>query len=37
MTVVAYEMTQFVMHAGHALTPERRADMRRVLAGRRQF
>jgi hypothetical protein len=35
MKVVAYEMTQFVAHAGHALTPERRADMRRVLVGRR--
>jgi predicted regulator of Ras-like GTPase activity (Roadblock/LC7/MglB family) len=35
MKVVAYEMTQFVMHAGHALTPELRADLRRVLVGRR--
>jgi predicted regulator of Ras-like GTPase activity (Roadblock/LC7/MglB family) len=35
MKVVAYEMTQFVQHAGHALTPERRADLRRVLVGRR--
>jgi predicted regulator of Ras-like GTPase activity (Roadblock/LC7/MglB family) len=35
MKVVAYEMTQFVLHAGHALTPERRADLRRVLVGRR--
>ncbi|ONH33124.1 roadblock/LC7 domain-containing protein [Pseudofrankia asymbiotica] len=35
MKVVGYEMTQFVMHAGHALTPERRADLRRVLVGRR--
>jgi predicted regulator of Ras-like GTPase activity (Roadblock/LC7/MglB family) len=35
MKVVAYEMTQFVMNAGHALTPELRADLRRVLVGRR--
>jgi len=35
MKVVAYEMTQFVRNAGHALTPERRADMRRVLTARR--
>ncbi|MBL7494907.1 roadblock/LC7 domain-containing protein [Frankia sp. CNm7] len=35
MKVVAYEMTQFVVRAGHALTPERRADLRRVLVGRR--
>jgi predicted regulator of Ras-like GTPase activity (Roadblock/LC7/MglB family) len=35
MKVVGYEMTQFVLHAGHALTPERRADLRRVLVGRR--
>jgi predicted regulator of Ras-like GTPase activity (Roadblock/LC7/MglB family) len=34
MKVVAYEMTQFVLHAGHALTPQTRADLRRVLAGR---
>ncbi|OAA23262.1 hypothetical protein UG55_103950 [Frankia sp. EI5c] len=34
MQVVAYEMTQFVLHAGHALTPDRRADLRRVLVGR---
>ncbi|MCK9901950.1 dynein regulation protein LC7 [Parafrankia colletiae] len=33
MKVVAYEMTQFVLHAGHALTPDRRADLRRVLVG----
>ena len=35
MQVVAYEMTQFVLHAGHALTPELRADLRRVLVSRR--
>ncbi|OZM69957.1 dynein regulation protein LC7 [Amycolatopsis antarctica] len=35
MKVVAYEMTQFVTNAGHVLTPERRADMRRVLTARR--
>ncbi|MDQ0380705.1 roadblock/LC7 domain-containing protein [Amycolatopsis thermophila] len=35
MKVVAYEMTQFVSSAGHALTPEMRADLRRVLTGRR--
>ncbi|OXM65152.1 MULTISPECIES: roadblock/LC7 domain-containing protein [Amycolatopsis] len=35
MKVVAYEMTQFVSSAGHALTPETRADLRRVLTGRR--
>ncbi|MFC4003497.1 roadblock/LC7 domain-containing protein [Prauserella oleivorans] len=35
MKVVAYEMTQFVRNAGHALTPEIRADMRRVLTARR--
>ncbi|TVT44301.1 roadblock/LC7 domain-containing protein [Amycolatopsis rhizosphaerae] len=35
MKVVAYEMTQFVTHAGHALTPEARADLRRVLTARR--
>jgi hypothetical protein len=28
-------MTQFVLHAGHALTPELRADLRRVLVSRR--
>lgn len=36
MKVVAYEMTQFVTNAGHALTPEKRADLRRVLTARRQ-
>ncbi|WP_216208576.1 roadblock/LC7 domain-containing protein [Amycolatopsis aidingensis] len=35
MKVVAYEMTQFVTNAGHVLTPERRADLRRVLTARR--
>jgi predicted regulator of Ras-like GTPase activity (Roadblock/LC7/MglB family) len=35
MKVVAYEMTQFVANAGHALTPETRADLRRVLTARR--
>jgi predicted regulator of Ras-like GTPase activity (Roadblock/LC7/MglB family) len=35
MKVVAYEMTQFVKNAGHALTPEIRADLRRVLTARR--
>jgi len=35
MKVVAYEMTQFVTNAGHALTPETRADLRRVLTARR--
>jgi predicted regulator of Ras-like GTPase activity (Roadblock/LC7/MglB family) len=35
MKVVAYEMTQFVTSAGHALTPETRADLRRVLTARR--
>jgi len=35
MKVVAYEMTQFVTNAGHALTPEIRADLRRVLSARR--
>lgn len=35
MKVVAYEMTQFVTNAGHALTPEVRADLRRVLTARR--
>lgn len=35
MKVVAYEMTQFVRNAGHALTPEVRADLRRVLSARR--
>jgi hypothetical protein len=32
MKVVAYEMTQFVASAGHALTPAARADLRQVLA-----
>lgn len=36
MKVVAYEMTQFVTNAGHALTPDLRADLRRVLTARRQ-
>jgi predicted regulator of Ras-like GTPase activity (Roadblock/LC7/MglB family) len=35
MKVVAYEMTQFVENAGHVLTPETRADLRRVLTARR--
>lgn len=35
MKVVAYEMTQFVDNAGHALTPKIRADLRRVISGRR--
>lgn len=35
MKVVAYEMTQFVTNAGHVLTPEKRADLRRVLTARR--
>ena len=35
MKVVAYEMTQFVRNAGHALTPEVRADLRRVISARR--
>jgi predicted regulator of Ras-like GTPase activity (Roadblock/LC7/MglB family) len=35
MKVVGYEMTQFVLNAGHALTPELRANLRRVLVGRR--
>jgi predicted regulator of Ras-like GTPase activity (Roadblock/LC7/MglB family) len=35
MKVVAYQMTQFVTNAGHALTPEIRADLRRVLTARR--
>ncbi|CAO5228597.1 roadblock/LC7 domain-containing protein [Frankia sp. AgKG'84/4] len=34
MKVVAYEMTQFVSHAGHALTPQTRVDLRQILAGR---
>lgn len=35
MKVVGYEMTQFVRNAGHVLTPEVRADLRRVLSARR--
>ena len=35
MRVVAYEMTQFVENTGHALTPEVRADLRRVVTARR--
>lgn len=35
MKVVAYEMTQFVRNTGHALTPEVRAGLRRVLSARR--
>ncbi|MBQ6640329.1 MAG: roadblock/LC7 domain-containing protein [Saccharopolyspora sp.] len=35
MRVVAYEMTQFVENTGHALTPEVRADLRRVVSARR--
>lgn len=35
MKVVGYEMTQFVDKAGHALTPQLRADMRRVVTARR--
>jgi predicted regulator of Ras-like GTPase activity (Roadblock/LC7/MglB family) len=35
MKVVAYEMTQFVTSAGHVLTPEVRAGMRRVITARR--
>lgn len=35
MRVVAYEMTQFVDKAGHALTPKVRADLRRVITARR--
>jgi hypothetical protein len=35
MKVVGYEMTQFVRTAGHALTPQLRADLHRVVAGRR--
>lgn len=35
MKVVAYEMTQFVDKAGHALTPQLRADLRRVVTARR--
>jgi uncharacterized protein len=35
MKVVGYEMTQFVEKAGHALTPQLRADLRRVVTARR--
>jgi predicted regulator of Ras-like GTPase activity (Roadblock/LC7/MglB family) len=35
MKVVAYEMTQFVDKAGHALTPKVRADLRHVITARR--
>jgi len=35
MKVVAYEMTQFVDRAGHALTPQVRAGLRQVLTARR--
>jgi uncharacterized protein len=35
MKVVAYEMTQFVHNTGHALTPDVRADLRRVHNARR--
>jgi predicted regulator of Ras-like GTPase activity (Roadblock/LC7/MglB family) len=35
MKVVAYEMTQFVRNTGHVLTPEVRADLRRVISARR--
>ncbi|MBA8823663.1 hypothetical protein FHX42_000992 [Saccharopolyspora lacisalsi] len=35
MRVVAYEMTQFIENTGHALTPEVRADLRRVVTARR--
>lgn len=35
MKVVAYEMTQFVDKAGHALTPKVRAGLRRVITARR--
>ncbi len=35
MKVVAYEMTQFVDKAGHALTPKARASLRRVITARR--
>lgn len=35
MKVVAYEMTQFVASAGHVLTPEARADLRRVVTAQR--
>jgi uncharacterized protein len=35
MRVVAYEMTQFVENTGHALTPQVRADLRRVVTAKR--
>lgn len=35
MKAVGYEMTQFVRKAGHALTPQLRADLRRVVGTRR--
>ncbi|CCH31988.1 roadblock/LC7 domain-containing protein [Actinosynnema sp. NPDC047251] len=35
MKVIGYEMTKFVDNAGHALTPQRRADMRRTVTSRR--
>jgi uncharacterized protein len=35
MKVVGYEMTQFVHNTGHALTPEVRADLRRVISARK--
>jgi uncharacterized protein len=34
MKVVAYHMTQFVDKVGHALTPQARADLRRVVTAR---
>lgn len=36
MKVVGYEMTQFVEKAGHALTPQLRADLRRVVTAARR-
>jgi hypothetical protein len=33
---VGYEMTQFVEKAGHALTPQLRADLRRVVTAQRR-
>ncbi|HEX3588576.1 MAG TPA: roadblock/LC7 domain-containing protein [Pseudonocardiaceae bacterium] len=36
MKVVGYEMTQFVEKAGHALTPQLRADLRRVVTAQRR-
>jgi uncharacterized protein len=35
MKAVGYEMAQFVRTAGHALTPQLRADLRRAVSGRR--